>query len=296
MDRLTQRLTQALDAAAATPGGEALGAARPYLDAFVLTRQARGMATVFYAPQAATMLSGGFLSSLTVYDVADPAAFLAGQKQYLQQLADVAAPLPAAGAGAGADQPAGQLTFKTTYTDNALIIDGVNVDQYSINLLLPPEMMQRFGPTAALLGNSGQSGYLAAKGNRVLITTVADPQLITRGLQTLDADAGLGQSGPIATLRADQLPDDAWAEVYFNLAGVAQSVNPFLPMLLPRGQPLVIPADLPPLAMGVTSDPQSVRVRLVLPPSMLKFSLDSYDQLAPALAPLLGLDGITPQR
>ena len=261
------------------PGDAGMSLARPYLDSMTLMKNARGFASVFYVPQPASMMTGGFFSSLTVYEVDDADAFLAGWRQCVTALGETRIDLPAA----GPDQPAGAITFTTRFVDDALMIDGTPVHQYAINLVLPHAMMQQFGPLSALMGNTGQTGYLAARGNRVIATTVADPQLVTRGLAALDADAGLGRSGPIADLRDARLPDHAWAETYFNLAGVVQTVNPFLPMLMPGGQSLEVPADLPPLAVAATSDGQAVLIRGVLPTDLVRFGVDTWQQLAPAL-------------
>ena len=282
---LSDTLQQMPDSAAST-------LLRSYVDSFSLLQQTRGVASALYVPQPANMMSGGFFSGLTLYHLDDAPKFLAAQKQYVQQLGQASVPLQAnADATPDADPAAATdpttLTFRTSYTDRALVIDGTSVDQYAINYVLPPAMMQQFGPTAALLGNSGQSGYLAAKGEHALISTVADPQLITRGLRALDQTAGLSQSPAIGGLREQQLPRDAWLELYFNLGGVAQTVSPFLPMLLPAAPPLQVPADLPPLALAATSDGKSLLIRGVIPTALVNFGVQTYEQMAPALGPML---------
>ena len=296
-ERLRQGLAQTL---AEMPDGPGTSLMRSYVDSFALLNQTHGVASVLYVPQPTNMMSGGFFSGLTLYRLDDAAQFLAAQKQYVQQLGETAPPAdtpPPAGADpnapatadatAEATGPAPMLSFRTSYTDKALVIDGINVDQYAINYVLPPAMMQQFGPTAALLGNSGQSGYLAAKGQHALISTVPDPQLITRGLRALDQSTGLGQSPAIAQLRDQPLPEDAWLELYFNVGGVAQTVNPFLPMLLPAAPAIQVPADLPPLALAASSDGSALLIRGVVPTSLIDFGVKTYEQMAPALQPML---------
>ena len=296
-ERLRQGLAQTL---AEMPDGPGTSLMRSYVDSFALLNQTHGVASVLYVPQPTNMMSGGFFSGLTLYCLDDAAQFLAAQKQYVQQLGETAPPAdtpPPAGADpnapatadatAEATGPAPMLSFRTSYTDKALVIDGINVDQYAINYVLPPAMMQQFGPTAALLGNSGQSGYLAAKGQHALISTVPDPQLITRGLRALDQSTGLGQSPAIAQLRDQPLPEDAWLELYFNVGGVAQTVNPFLPMLLPAAPAIQVPADLPPLALAASSDGSALLIRGVVPTSLIDFGVKTYEQMAPALQPML---------
>jgi hypothetical protein len=258
-------------------GGNA-GVVAMYLESLEMMKDADAMASVFFAPQPAAMMTGGFFTTLTVYQVEDAERFVAAQRSYIEKLGDLKVPMPALQPG----QPAGEMTFNARYTDKALVIDGVEVDEFRVNTVLPPEMMQQFGPMAALMGNSGQNGYIAAKGDRVLITTVTDQQLITRGLRALDAEAGFGSGGVVQQMREQRLAEGAWLESYLSLGGVAQTVNPFLPMLLPGGQPLDVPDDLAPLALGANSDGDGLAVRLVVPASLLRFGVDTYEQLVPA--------------
>jgi hypothetical protein len=269
---LIDRLTAALGGE-----GEAAGMMTAYLQSFEMFRNAQAGATAFYVPQPAAMMTGGFFTSLTVYQVDDAKAFLDQQKQAIEQLAELRVPLPATADG----RPAGELTFQAEYRPKALVLEGVEVDQYQVKTVLPPAMMQQFGPLSALMGNSGQTGYLAAKGDKVLVTTVTDPQLITRGLRAVDADAGLGRDDEIATLRDAQLPDRPWVQAYVSLGGMVQTVNPFLPMLLPQGQPVRVPDDLPPLALGGTSDGQALLLRTVVPADLVRFGVETYETLRP---------------
>lgn len=256
-----------------------------YKDSIAMMKDAKGVASVFYAPEPAAMMAGGFFTSLTVYDVADADAFIKQQKDNIQKLAEMKMALPAE-----EGEPAQQISFNTQYTDKALVIEGVNVDQYQVNTVLPPEMMQEFGPMAALMGNSGTGGYIATKDGKVLVSTVTDPQLITRGLKALDQQDGTGSGGAIARVRGD-LPSDSSMELFISLDGIAQAANPFLMMFSPNGQQLDIPADLPPLAMGGASDGKGLALRMFLPHELVKFVSDSYEQLAPEPQDGQGRDG-----
>ncbi len=248
-----------------------------YRDSIATMKDIKGVASVFYAPEAAAMMGGGFYTSLTVYDVADAQAFVAQQKTNFEKLAEMKLAIPAMEAG----QPDQEMTFTSTYTQKALVIDGVEVDQFQVNLNLPPEMMQQFGPMAMLMGNAGTGGYIAAKDGKVLVSTVTDPQLITRGLQAVGNADGFGSAGNVATLRENNLPDPASMEAYVSFDGIANTVNPFLLMFSPNGEQVEVPENLPPLAMGGASDGEAVSLRMFIPHALVKFGADTYEQFAP---------------
>ncbi|MEO1236518.1 MAG: hypothetical protein AAFX76_06995 [Planctomycetota bacterium] len=262
-----------------------------YLDTIGQFKQTNGVASVFYAPQPAAMMAGGFATTLTVYDVDDADAFVAAQRATFDKLAQTTIPLPAT----EPDGPEQSISFTTQYTEKALVIEGTDVHQFQVNTVLPPAMMQQLGPMAMVMGNAGTGGYIAAKDNRVLVTTVTDPQLITRGLQAVGETDGIGSAGPVAQLRDSALPPNPSGELYLSVAGIAETVNPFLPMFAPGSQPLVVPADLPPLAMGGASDGQSIALRLFVPEALVKFGLDTYFQYAPEPADGGGPNGGAPR-
>ncbi|MEM9418694.1 MAG: hypothetical protein AAGA25_06495 [Planctomycetota bacterium] len=268
-------------------GEEDAGFLAMYTDSFGLMKDVKGVASVFYAPNPAAMMAGGFYTSVTIYDMEDAAAFKAQNKANFEKLGGMKITIPEMEPGQG-DQ---EITFTTTYTDKALVIEGVEVDQFQMNLNLPPAMMQEFGPMAMLMGNTGTGGYIAAKDGKVLVTTVADTQLITQGLQAIGQDDGIGSAGTIATMRDNNLPADASMEAYVSLAGIAETANPFLLMFSPNGQQLDIPADLPPLGMGGSSDGDAVALRMFVPHEIVKFGVGTYQEFAPAEQNQGGRDG-----
>ena len=254
----------------------------------------RGTASVFYAPEAAGMMTGGLFSTLTLYGTDDPAAFIAQQKANTQKLGELAVPLAAVDEGvedndpAAADDPAAgeaepqELRFDTTYAENALNIEGVKVDQYNITMRFPPSMTQQFNPMIAAMAGGGYGGYIAPKNDVVMVTTVTDPQFITRAINAVGSDEGIGTAGTLARLRDEQLPEDPMMELYISLDGLGRTANLFLP-LLGAQENIDLPADLPPIAMGAAADKngQGVAFRLFVPAETVSFGVDTYDQFAP---------------
>ncbi|MEM6458283.1 MAG: hypothetical protein AAF710_02700 [Planctomycetota bacterium] len=272
LDSLVDQVAEAMDAVEGGGGMLAL-----YRESLTSLKETNGVASVFYTPDPAAMMGGGFMTTLTVYDVEDAEAYRTLQKKTFEQMADLKVPMPAVQPGG----EAGEITFNTTYTDRALVIDGVEVDQYAVKTVLPPAVMQQMGPMAMMMGNTGTSGYLAAKGDKVLVTTVTDPQLITKGLAALDADGGVGSAGAIATLRNEALPADSSLELYVSVAGIAETVNPFLMMFAPNAGQLDVPDDLPPLAMGGASDGEGLALRMFFPAELVRFGVETYELFAP---------------
>ncbi len=294
LDKLVDRIVASLEGEGEEGGGQEAKFLSMYTDSLKMMKEARGVASVFYAPEAAGMMTGGLFSTLTLYGVDDPEAFIAQQKASVEKLGELAIPLDEMQPPAGDDAaPAGdaevqqapaEMRFDTTYADTALRIEGVEVDQYNITMRFPPEMTQQFNPMLAAVAGGGYGGYIAPKDDTVLVTTVTDPQFITRAIQAVGKDEGIGTAGPVARLRDEELPPDPMMELYISLDGLGRTANLFLP-LLGAGENLVIPDDLPPLAMGAAADGegQGVAFRLFVPTESVTFGVDTYRQYAPEM-------------
>ena len=247
-----------------------------YTDMLNVAPDATAMASVMYAPEPAAMMGGGFFNQLSVTATPDAQGTLKRQKEVMAKLNDLVIPMSAD------DDEAGEaLSFETTYTEKALEIDGTQVDQYQVKTVFPPSLVKEMGPAGMVMGGSGTGGYLAATKNHVLVTTVTDPQLVTRGLKALDAEDGLGSDITLTQLRDTHLPADPSVEAYVSVSGIANTVNPFLMMFAPGGEQVNVPADLPPVGLGGSSDGDSVVLRLFMPADVFKFGVDTFEQFAP---------------
>ncbi len=247
-----------------------------YTEMMQVAPDATAMGSVLYAPDPAAMMTGGFFNQLSVTQTPHAEAALDRQKAAMAKMNELKIPLPAMNGGA-----ANEVSFETTYTENAIEIDGTRVDQFQVKTVLPPALMQQFGPMAMVMGNAGGGGYLAAKDGHVIATTVTDAQLVGRGLAALAADDGLGAAASLADLRDRQLPQNASMEVWLSVRGSANTVNPFLMMFAQGGEQLNVPVDLPPIAMGGAGDPESLVLRLFVPVDVVRFGVDILDQFSP---------------
>jgi hypothetical protein len=189
-----------------------------------------------YPPDMAAMMAGSLLNVVTIYKATDGQKLIDANKTYITSLNNLAAN-NAAGGGE-------QMSVSSSYTDNAMQIEGVQIDQYSYALTMPPAMMQQMGP-AAMFGATGASGYVARKDNMVVLTTSLDAQMITKGIKTLGAGNGLGSAGAIANMRAAAVPPNAFLEFYLSPAGIATMASNF-GIQVPQ-----LPADIAPLVHGL---------------------------------------------
>ncbi len=259
--------------------GPMVGMVAIYKDMMPMLEQMNGVSSVMYPPDQDAMMAGGFMNALTVYTVKDAAAFVEAQKVYMQKLNGLSVPmgLPMD----GGDPPV--MTFTTSYTENALEIEGVQVDQYQMQTNFPPEAMMEMGEMAGFMQMfaGGYNGYVATKGDKVIMTTALDPQLVTAGLAAADAAGGLGSAGPIAKERPAAIPPSGVMENYLSISGVAQTVNAFMGMM--GMEPIQPPADLAPIAAGAGAADNGLAFRLYLPVDTIKFIADTAMQMQGAM-------------
>ncbi|NJO87145.1 MAG: hypothetical protein HC821_03840 [Lewinella sp.] len=171
------------------------------------------------------------------------------------------------------------ISYTTSYTDNALQIEGVNVDQFAWQMQMPPAAMENNPalPFMMMLGAMGQTGYVAQSGNFIVSTTTTDTAILGSSLKMLGSSDGLGSEKLIAEARRNALPENAMMEGYFNLAGLATLANSFIPMMgMP---PIQTPADLPPVAMGVSLKDSAVLAQLHVPMAVMTFVRDTTMQM-----------------
>ncbi len=240
-------------------------------------------AFVAYAPPQGAMMGGGLLNAAYVYEVRDPSAFRKAIRESLEELNGFTIPLPAEAAGDEAEGPAG-ITYATSYTPSALQIDGVDVDQFRFSVNMPPEMMQQMGPMAAILGMfMNYNGYVAVRGDQLIVTTTADPAAMKELLQSADAGDALGTKGSIVKVRSTQLPKNTAGEFYVGLDGIAEVVNMFVGMM--GRPPIRVPADLPPIAGAIAPADGGLLYRLFVPSTTIRFvrrSVEDFQSVAPS--------------
>lgn len=246
-----------------------------------LGREARSLAFVMYAPDQNAMMAGSLTDMTWLITADDGEAYLKLVQGYVNALNGRKKPI-------NPDAPDGPaVNYTASYTAGALNLQGVSVDQFLIQQQMPPEMYAQMGQLAGFANLMGSfRGYAAAKGTHVVITTSADPQAITRALATVEAGDGLGGDAAIADLRKSNLPAGSAMEAYLDLGGVNAMVGPLL--MLIGAPPLEIPPALPPIAVAIRVDGDTLIGRGYLPTADVKLIVDamnSVQSMAPSFGP-----------
>lgn len=238
-----------------------------------LAEQVNAAAAAVFTPGDNAVYSGSLLNAVAVYRVKDGSKFLEGLKTYFHDLNKIEP---------GADGT----TYQGDYMQNALrLADDVSVDQFKLNPVIPPATMREMPLTTQALITSvfPMNGYVAAKGNDVVLVTSLDTQQITRALEAIEQQAGLGSAAAIAGRRERTLPAGSVMETYVDVSGVAGLADLVLPAL---GLPGLPPAgDLSPLSLGIGVEGESVAFRLDLPDETMRYLLRSTILLNEQLDP-----------
>ncbi len=232
-------------------------------------------AQAIYVPaNVQPMAGGGLIQAASVITTRDPAAFKVAVQDYLAAMGTMSQP--------------GGVTIKSTYTKDAMQINGVNVDRYAVDYQMPPEAMRGnpMAPMMAMMGLNAQQGFIAQQGDKLVMTSVSDVELMKAALEAAKSDKGLGQDKLIGQVRTEALPKDAAAEAYLNMAGVAQMANMFGMMFgMP---PINAPANLPPVAWGMSGQDNGAALRMYVPVAVMTFVRDTamqFQQPRPGMQP-----------
>jgi len=205
----------------------------------------------YYVPEAP---GGGGMSSffhgVTVYSADDPGKLLAESRKSISALNNM--------------ELAPNAKYVTQYNENVMQVDGKQVDQYSLKMQLPPEMMKELGPAAMLVAGD-MGGYMVATDNAVVMTTGADPLLIKQAIATADGKGAdsLSKDSGIANIRS-QLYDRRVSETYIGVGGIMSLINKFLVMFAPDAA-LTVPENLPPVAQSVSVHESGLGMRSFVP-------------------------------
>jgi len=278
-------LARLLDAAIETMEEEGAWAG-PLLEGLrPLAERAERVGTGYYVPEQGSIMGGGMLRGVTVVETGDGEALLGEIERSLEHLAETRIPL-------GVDAGDGEATvaFQTQYTPGVLRVDGIRVDQYQVQPVLPPRLMQQLGPLSIMMGGMGQAGYVAALDGRVVMTTATDAQLIRIGLEAAAGEAeGIGGEARVLQARESVLPPHLVAESYLDVGGMASLVNQAISLFGGGGvEALTIPANMPPVSLGIGSRDRAWVVHGHVPTEVMRFVSDGVKHFAPLLAPAGG--------
>lgn len=241
-----------------------------------LLSKAKGMAQVYQVPQNPAGILGGF-GGLSIIETDNADEYLKVNQKYVQSMNNLKMEL-----GPDPDGKPMVLTFASKYDAGVFQIDGVSVDQYQIKMNMPPELLRQMGPMAGVMmgmGMTNQTGYVAKKGKFVLMTTLADTNLVKSGLKALGEGKGLGTDGPTAMTRKAGLPAKSAGEFYISVGGIIKTIQPFLAMMAPNGPQIQVPENLPPIALGMSAEDSGMAVRFYAPMPLIQWVKDFAMQM-----------------
>lgn len=251
---------------------QAGGAFNPmgFSGAELLQQVNRGASVMYATPMDQQAQGKPPILTATVTDVQDSAAYV---KLFAKTLAEANK--------AGAMPKPGQVQMQATYTPNAVTIDGIKVDGYTLDMQLPPEVMNSpVGGIMQMLGASSQDGYIAALPNRVIALSVKDEDLLKEVIASVKANNGLGSDKVLQQVGVAAGLDKSPGLTYLSITPLAQQAAMMAPMF---GKPAInVPANLPPIAVGVTLADGAAAVRVYAP-------LDTLRVLGPTVSTFMGM-------
>jgi hypothetical protein len=246
--------------------------------ALPMMKSVKTMSQAYYVPTQIGFNSS-LLNGVTVIDAGQGAAFRDAYRAYVAKMDQMKmnlGPMPGADGRVDPNAPPAIISVSAQYTDNALQVDGIAVDQYAINYTLPPQMMQQMGQAAGMMmmmGGTNQTGYLAVKDQYAIVTTAPDAQLVKAALASVKAGNGLSGQATIGQVNEHLTPKPS-AVGYVSVSGIAQTVNQFMMVMgAGGGQPMLeVPADLPPVAFSMSVQDSGVAKRLFVPMPVISFA------------------------
>ena len=226
-------------------------------------------------------LMGGLLVNTTMFmQSSNPAGYLASVKETMLK---------------SNGQNVGGMTMKSIWEPAATEVSGVKVDKWTTEIVTDPDdpnagsiaMMQAF-----MYGQGPAGGFSAAVENGVVMTMSQNTPLMTQALAAAKGEKGLTTDEQIKASQA-LLPEGRTFEFFVGTKSVMDTVGGFLAMMGGAAE-FDIPANLPPIAIGGTTDGGGVSTRIYLPHDVLKTFAEVAEAMQPEGDGMDGGDGEAP--
>ncbi len=211
----------------------------------------KGVASAIYPNPAGPM--GGLLANTVQFTAAtDPKAALQTTRQVFSD--------------AGKAKIEG-VSFDCTYTEGAMTIDGLKVDEWScaFDAADPAAAMQMQNAMTVMYGPGGMGGFMVATDRGVFQTMSKNADLLKEALAARGEDSVAGD----ATIRQiqERLPAGRTAEVYIGVKPILDMAIPFAQMM---GMPVAAPAEVSPVGASLVTGDSAVRGTVFVPADVLK--------------------------
>ncbi len=204
-------------------------------------------------------ITGGLLSNTSTYiSTSDPAGYSAAVKEMMTSM--------------NGKTIAGS-TYTSTYEVGVLDIGGTKVDKYSTIATIDPNaenamqlqqaQMMMFGPAG------GASGYTAILDKGIITTMAPSKNLVTAALESAKGNKSLGGNKDLQAVAA-KLPANRSFEAYIGIKSILDMAAPFMG----GGKPM--PATLPPIGLGGTTNDSGTHVRIFVPTAVIATMKDTF--------------------
>lgn len=214
----------------------------------------------------ASMTGGGLLSGMVTYmQTSNPGAMVESAKTQIEKL------------NGFKDTSA---SFKTTYAAGGDDVGGVKIDMWSIKTQFNPNnpgAMQMQMASGFLIGGMGTVGGATAKLDDAVVTTLSQNKVMVK--QAIDAATkgdGMGADA-IYNRSASLLPENRVVEFSVGTKSIVEVVQMAMSMF-GGGASFEVPADISPLAMGMTADSGGTIFRTVVPMDVIQMVKSIQEQ------------------
>lgn len=205
---------------------------------------------------AALLQAGLFANTLSYSQTADPAGVIAIQKEGIEKTN-------------GTEQKG--VKYASSFTTGGAEVAGRKVDTWKMKMEIDPNsdaaaQMQQM--MMIFTGQSGEmTGMVAATKSGVVTTMSSNSELMGKALDAADGKGGLADDAQLK-LSASALPPARTFELFLGVKGIIDTVGGFMQNF---GMPLPfeVGTDMPPIAVGGTTDGGGAAIRLHVPMAVI---------------------------
>jgi hypothetical protein len=233
-------------------------------------------------PEAAKMLSG--LNPLESIDKIDGMSFCMGQTPALMgglflntslycKTSDSAGYIKTMKDGFGSmnGKTFQGVTYQTGFESGGAKVGEMTVDTWTMKMSADPnspEGAQMAPAMTMMFGPGGLGGYVAKTDGGVVVTYSKSADLMTKCLEAAKSGNGLTADAGVKAVSA-QLPPDRAVEAYIGVKSILETAIGFMGMMGGAPSNFEVPADLPPVGIGLTGVGGGARMGVFVPTKVL---------------------------
>lgn len=222
---------------------------------------------VFQWGASPAMMGGMFVNALAYVKTTDAAGYTAAMKETMAAMNG---------------KTIQGLTYQTSYKSAARDVGGVKADEWSLRMQADPNdptAQQMQAMQMGLFGmEGGPSGYLAPAKDGLVMTYSKNSALLEQALTAAKGSGGYGAEAGVKTVGA-MLPGGRTVEGYIGVKSILDMVIGFAAMMGGGPVDMQVPADLPPVGIGGTTDGGGVRLAVFVPGQVIQTFKQFVEQM-----------------